>query len=74
VIKVMAIVQTQVITTIHVDNIATVEYFPEAPRLYVSDAKNATSTGYIQIISIYTRTGTKRFPVFICRSINITIF
>ena len=31
-----------------VDNIATVEYFPEAPRLYVSDAKNATSTGYIQ--------------------------
>ena len=30
-----------------VDNIATVEYFPEAPRLYVSDAKNATSTGYI---------------------------
>ena len=31
-----------------VDNIATVEYFPEAPLLYVSDAKNATSTGYIQ--------------------------
>lgn len=31
-----------------VDNIASVEYFPEAPRLYVSDAKNATSTGYIQ--------------------------
>jgi len=31
-----------------VDNIAMVEYFPEAPRLYVSDAKNATSTGYIQ--------------------------
>lgn len=31
-----------------VDNIAAVEYFPEAPRLYVSDAKNATSTGYIQ--------------------------
>ena len=31
-----------------VDNLATVEYFPEAPRLYVSDAKNATSTGYIQ--------------------------
>ena len=31
-----------------VDNIATVEYLPEAPRLYVSDAKNATSTGYIQ--------------------------
>ena len=31
-----------------VDNIATAEYFPEAPRLYVSDAKNATSTGYIQ--------------------------
>jgi len=31
-----------------VDNIETVEYFPEAPRLYVSDAKNATSTGYIQ--------------------------
>lgn len=31
-----------------VDNIATVEYFPEAPHLYVSDAKNATSTGYIQ--------------------------
>lgn len=31
-----------------VDNIATVECFPEAPRLYVSDAKNATSTGYIQ--------------------------
>ena len=31
-----------------VDNIATVEYFPEAPRLYVSDAKNATSTGQIQ--------------------------
>ena len=33
---------------IAVDNIETVEYFPEAPRLYVSDAKNATSTGYIQ--------------------------
>lgn len=31
-----------------VDNIETVEYFPEAPRLYVSEAKNATSTGYIQ--------------------------
>lgn len=31
-----------------VDNIATIEYFPTAPRLYISDAKNATSTGYIR--------------------------
>lgn len=29
-------------------NIATPEKFPNAPRLYISDAKNATSTGYIQ--------------------------
>lgn len=31
-----------------VDNIAAVEYFPKAPRLYIADSKNATSTGYIQ--------------------------
>ncbi|WP_455673816.1 RagB/SusD family nutrient uptake outer membrane protein [Phocaeicola sp.] len=31
-----------------VDNISAIEYFPKAPRLYISDAKNATSTGYIQ--------------------------
>lgn len=31
-----------------VDNIATPETFPLIPRLYISDAKNATSTGYIQ--------------------------
>lgn len=31
-----------------VDNIAVVEHFPIAPRLYIADAKNATSTGYIQ--------------------------
>ena len=31
-----------------VDNIAQIEYFPVAPRLYIADAKNATSTGYIQ--------------------------
>lgn len=31
-----------------VDNITDIEYFPKAPRLYISDSKNATSTGYIQ--------------------------
>lgn len=31
-----------------VDNISAIEYFPIAPRLYIADAKNATSTGYIQ--------------------------
>lgn len=31
-----------------VDNIGQIERFPLAPRLYISDAKNATSTGYIQ--------------------------
>lgn len=30
-----------------VENIATIEYFPEAPQLYRADSKNATSTGYI---------------------------
>lgn len=29
-------------------NIDVPETFPEAPRLYISDSKNATSTGYIQ--------------------------
>lgn len=31
-----------------VENIATIEYFPEAPQVYKADSKNATSTGYIQ--------------------------
>ena len=31
-----------------VDNIKTPERFPEIPRLYISDMKNSTSTGYIQ--------------------------
>ncbi len=31
-----------------VENIANIEYFPEAPSLYSSEAKISTSTGYIQ--------------------------
>lgn len=31
-----------------VENIENIEYFPEAPQVYSSDSKNATSTGYIQ--------------------------
>lgn len=31
-----------------VENISTIEYFPEAPQVYKADSKNATSTGYIQ--------------------------
>lgn len=31
-----------------VENIATIEHFPDAPQVYKADSKNATSTGYIQ--------------------------
>ena len=31
-----------------VENISTIEYFPDAPQVYKADSKNATSTGYIQ--------------------------
>lgn len=31
-----------------IDNIAKIEYFDKAPRLYITDDKTSTSTGYIQ--------------------------